>query len=222
MPAAALQRPQRRRCRRRPRRPRTTLVTGRSPEAGRAAGDQQPARRSPTSRRRSRPALGLDQLGRDLGVGRPLAVRRAPAARPGRHRTRACCAWQTRRPCQIRWWLSIVQSRFGKSAPTACSALTGSVSLVQPKRRASRPKWVSTVMPGMPKALPSTTLAVLRPTPGSLTRSSRRGGTSPPWSLDQRCAELEQRLGLGAEEPSGRMICSSLSRSAAAIAPASG
>ena len=77
-------------------------------------------------------------------------------------------AWQTRRPCQIRWWLSIVQSRLGNSAPIACSTLTGSVSSVQPKRRASRPKWVSTVMPGMPKALPSTTLAVLRPTPGQL------------------------------------------------------
>ena len=38
-------------------------------------------------------------------------------------------AWQQRRPCQIRWWLSITQSFLGNSAPTACSALTGSVSV---------------------------------------------------------------------------------------------
>ena len=123
------------------------------------------------------------------------------SARPGRRRRRACGRGRPRRPCQIRWWLSIVQSRLGNSAPTACSTLTGSVSSVQPKRRASRPKWVSTVMPGMPKALPSTTLAVLRPTPGSVTRSSRRGGTSPSYRSTSAGAQLEQRLGLGAEEP---------------------
>ena len=87
-------------------------------------------------------------------------------------------AWQTRRPCQIRWWLSIVQSRLGNSAPTACSTLTGSVRSVHPNRRASRPKWVSTVIPGIPKALPRTTLAVLRPTPGSFDQV-RRAGAAP-------------------------------------------
>ena len=49
-------------------------------------------------------------------------------------------AWQIRRPCQMTRWDSIVQSRLGKRAPTACSTLTGSVSSVQPRRRASRPK----------------------------------------------------------------------------------
>src|SRR3712207_8618037 len=34
----------------------------------------------------------------------------------------------------------------------ACSTLTGSSSPVQPNRRTSRPKWVSTVMPGMPRS----------------------------------------------------------------------
>ena len=68
-------------------------------------------------------------------------------------------AWQVRRPWKISTWLSIVQSRLGTSAPMACSALTGSVSVVQPNRRASLPTWVSTVIPGTPNALPSTTLA---------------------------------------------------------------
>src|SRR6476469_1742400 len=79
----------------------------------------------------------------------------------------------------MRTWLSIVQSRRGKIPPTRCSTLTGSVSSVQPNRRTSRPKCVSTVIPGTPNALPSTTFAVLRPTPGSVTRSARRPGTSP-------------------------------------------
>ena len=35
------------------------------------------------------------------------------------------------------------------SSPTILSTLTGSVSLVQPKRRESRPKCVSTVIPGI-------------------------------------------------------------------------
>ena len=74
--------------------------------------------------------------------------------------------WQIRRPCQISRCDSPVQSRFSNSDPTSCSTLTGSSSVVQPNRRDSRPKWVSTVMPGTPKALPRTTFAVLRPTPG--------------------------------------------------------
>src|SRR5665647_3763845 len=74
----------------------------------------------------------------------------------------------------------MVQSFFGNRAPTACSTLTGSSSEVEPKRLAKRPTCVSTVIPGTPKALPSTTFAVLRPTPGRVTRSLSRGDTSPP------------------------------------------
>ena len=39
--------------------------------------------------------------------------------------------------------------------------------------------WVSTVMPGTPNACPSTTFAVFRPNPGSVTNSARVPGTSP-------------------------------------------
>ncbi len=83
----------------------------------RAAGEQQ-RRRQRGRRAAFMPALGLHQRGGGLGVGRALAVRRAPAGRPGRHRRRASWRGRRRRPCQIRWWLSIVQSRFGNSAPT--------------------------------------------------------------------------------------------------------
>ena len=46
----------------------------------------------------------------------------------------------------------------------------------------------------MPKALPSTTLAVLRPTPGSATSSSSVHGTSPPCrSTSARAIPLSDR-----------------------------
>ena len=59
------------------------------------------------------------------------------------------------------------------------STRSGSFDVVHPRRRESLPTWVSTVMAGCPKALPSTTLAVLRPTPGRATSSSRLRGTRP-------------------------------------------
>ena len=40
--------------------------------------------------------------------------------------------------------------------------------------------WVSTATVGWPKAVLSTTFAVLRPTPGSFSSASRPAGTSPP------------------------------------------
>ena len=73
------------------------------------------------------------------------------------------------------------------SVATSASTFTGSVLAVQPNLRASRPKWVSTVIPGMPKALPSTTFAVFRPTPGRVTRSFSRGGTSPRKRSHRAC-----------------------------------
>ena len=157
-----------------------------------AAGEQE-QRQHGDEQSVSRAALGLDQLRRLVRVGRALAVRRAPAARPGRRRRPACLAWQVRRPWKIRTWLSIVQSRFGNSAPMACSTLTGSVSSVQPNRRTSRPKWVSTVMPGTPNALPSTTLAVLRPTPGQRDEVGEPRRHLAVEALDEGGAELDQR-----------------------------
>ena len=61
--------------------------------------------------------------------------------------------------------------------------------------------WVSTVMPGMPNALPSTTLAVLRPTPGSVTRSLRRARHLAAEPLAHRLGHADDRGGLRAEEP---------------------
>ena len=59
-------------------------------------------------------------------------------------------------------------------------------------------------MPGMPKALPSTTLAVLRPTPGSVTRSFSRPRHLAVEALARARRRADQRVGLGAEE-AGRL-----------------
>ncbi len=79
------------------------------------------------------------------------------------------------------------------SVATSASTLVGSVLVVQPNLLDSRPKCVSTVMPGIPKAFPSTTFAVFRPTPGRVTRSRSRGGTSPP-NLSQSACPSPIRL----------------------------
>src|SRR5215471_12584564 len=97
----------------------------------------------------------------------------------------------------------MVHSERGKREPTSNSILTGSVCVVQPNRVASRAKWVSTVMPGTPNALPSTTFAVFLPTPGSVTRSFRRRGTSAV-PVAQRLAERDEVGRLGPVEP-GRL-----------------
>ena len=59
------------------------------------------------------------------------------------------------------------------------STLSGSVSVVQPNRRTSRPKWVSTVMPGIPKRVAEHHIGGLPADAGSVTRSFIRFGTSP-------------------------------------------
>ena len=56
-------------------------------------------------------------------------------------------------------------------------------------------------IPAPPNATPSTTLAVLRPTPRSCTRSSMRGGTSPLMEPNEVLAHLANRARFGAKEP---------------------
>ena len=158
---------------------------------------------------------GLDRVGLAVAVaGHHWATGQAPQA--------GFLAWQVRRPWKISTWLSMVQSRLGNSAPIACSTLTGSVSAVQPNRRTSRPKCVSTVMPGTSNALPSTTLAVLRPTPGRVTRSSSRPGTSPSKRSTMAALSLITELVLARKKPVGRSTASISSRSAPASASAVG
>ncbi len=131
-------------------------------------------------------------------------------------------AKQTRRPWKISRWESMVHSDFSIRPPTTCSTLTGSSSVVHPRRRTRRPKCVSTVSPGTPNAFPSTTFAVLRPTPGRETRSSRRAGTSPSNRSTSAWPIPMTDWALARKKPVGRRISSSSARSADAYAAASG
>ncbi len=89
-------------------------------------------------------------------------------------------AAHTARPWRISRRLSTPRSFAGTIGLSASSAFTGSVSCVRSSRRERRPTWVSTGRPGRSSATLRSTLAVLRPTPGMVTRSSIALGTSPP------------------------------------------
>ena len=69
---------------------------------------------------------------------------------------------------------------------------------------------VSTAMVGWPNAMLSTTLAVLRPTPGSLTSWSRSSGTSPPWSRISASRQRDDVLRLVAPQADGADIVADL------------
>ena len=56
---------------------------------------------------------------------------------------------QTRRPCRINRWLASVHDFSGSNFISSNSTFTGSSCSVSPRRRASRPTCVSTVMPGV-------------------------------------------------------------------------
>ena len=86
---------------------------------------------------------------------------------------------QIRRPWRISVSDARVQSAGGSAAPSCCSTTSGSSDFAIPILLATRRTWRSTGRPGTPSAWPSTTFAVLRPTPGSFTSSSIVFGTSP-------------------------------------------
>src|SRR5262252_9111597 len=72
----------------------------------------------------------------------------------------------------MRRCVACVHRGLGRRAQRSSCIFSGSSARVSPSRWLTRVTCVSTAMAGIPKALPSTTLAVLRPTPGSATRSS--------------------------------------------------
>ena len=111
-------------------------------------------------------------------------------------------ALQTRRPCQIRRWPARIQRSCGPQRHQIFFDLFfGSLARVMPSRPANRPMWVSTTTPlGMPNAVPSTTLAVLRTTPSSAISSAIVRGTAPR-AFDDLFARLADVLGLVAIKP---------------------
>ncbi len=81
---------------------------------------------------------------------------------------------------------------------------------------------MSTGRPGSPKSTLRTTLPVLRPTPGTVTRSASSVGTWPP-NRSTSAGAIPMRLRvLARKNPVERMISSTFSGSARASAAASG
>ena len=82
-----------------------------------------------------------------------------------------------------------------------------------------RKMWVSTAMVGSPKAMLSTTFAVLRPTPGSASSASRVRGTSPPCSATSFCDSATTFFALVRKRPMVLIrSCTRASPSAAILA----
>src|SRR5579859_6488481 len=131
-------------------------------------------------------------------------------------------AMHTRLPCRISLSDSPVHSLGGTIAVTCLSIFTGSRVEASPRRFVSRVTCVSTAKPGTPKPTPRMTFAVLRPIPGSVTRSSIRGGTTPPKSsVSFRAAAMIERV-LARKKPVGLITSSTLAGSAAARSAAVG
>ena len=103
-----------------------------------------------------------------LGVADPPAVQDHPQAEPTPLAPAAG---------SVQLELDLHRIVLGRSAPGAAT---------------SRPTWVSTGRPGRPNATLRTTLPVLRPTPGSVTRSSSSVGTSPSKRSTQRLGHADQ------------------------------
>lgn len=76
------------------------------------------------------------------------------------------------------------QQVLGETLLKLCFGLQGCFApTVRPMRLLTLNTWVSTGITSLPKSTAATTLAVLRPTPGSLSSCSTVSGTTPPNSL---------------------------------------
>src|SRR2546430_10936129 len=140
----------------------------------------------------------------------------AHSSHPGRRSSHTLLPWRIRRN------ESAVHSSSGTIEQTWYSILTGFLVFTSPSRLVSLITCVSTANPGTPKPAPRITLAVLRPIPGTLIRSSIVFGTSPPnSSTSLRLAAMILWV-LARKNPVGLISLSTSAGSAAASSSAVG
>ena len=109
-------------------------------------------------------------------------------------------AWQTRRPCQIRWWQSITQSRFSEQRADLVLDLDR-VGLVGPAEAAGQPAEVGVDGDaGDAEAVAEHDVGGLAADAGQRHQVVEPRRHLPVVPLDEGGAQLEQRVGLGAEE----------------------
>ena len=123
---------------------------------------------------------------------------------------------QILRPWRISVSETLVQCLAGKSAVKSASTASAVLNWVKPRRRETRRTCRSTGKPGTLSACPNTTLAVFRPTPGSLTSDFIDAGTVPSWSSASSAAAPLRDRALERKNPVGLTNVSSSSRSASA------
>ncbi len=143
----------------------------------------------------------LGQQRTDLGgLARQEEDTLARARRTGRRAAAACrSGGRGGSACRTR----ASTPRRGSAAHNCCSTTSGSSDFAMPIRLATRSTCRSTGSPGTPSAWPRTTLAVLRPTPGSSTSASIVLGTLAAVVLRQRRRHADEGTGLRAEEAGG-------------------
>ena len=88
------------------------------------------------------------------------------------------------RPCQISQWWACDHLFWGMFFISSFSTSRTVFPFARPIRRDTRKTCVSTAIAGILKALLITTLAVLRPTPGSVINSASCSGTLPWYSVN--------------------------------------
>ncbi len=92
------------------------------------------------------------------------------------------------------------QWRRGRDSRRASSVRSGVFDLTRPQRLEMRWTWVSTQMPGRPKASVTTRFAVLRPTPPSVRKLVDRGGDGAAEAPDEVAANRKYHFSFGAVE----------------------
>ena len=132
-------------------------------------------------------------------------------------------AVQRARPWWMIWCEKSIHLACGITFIRSCSMCFGSSERVNSSRRAMRCTWVSTTIPSpRPNQEPSTTLAVLRATPGSVSNSSIVSGTRPPNCCITLRAAPTMFFALLRKKPVERISGSNSSGSIAASDAASG
>ena len=110
-------------------------------------------------------------------------------------------ATHTRRPWWIKRWLKSTHWERGTISINSRSICSGAVFDANPNRFASRRTWVSTTIPvAIPNAVPSTTFAVLRPTPAERGQLIQCAGHLAMMIAHHLIGHRQQAASLGAKK----------------------
>ena len=132
-------------------------------------------------------------------------------------------ALQTARPCITKRWHRSLPSSGGTIFQSAISTFCGSLMpSTRPILLHRRMQWVSVTMAGLPNTSPMMRFALLRPTPGSASSSSKVVGTLQSYLSRSIRIQAEMSRALLRPSPQGLTMASMSSGSASASAATDG